>query len=59
MGLLISVPGASLSAKLELSLLIAGSCGVSAVKLSAGVCAPSTPINRASKLNVELYQSLF
>ena len=33
MGLLISVPGASLSAGLALSLLVAGSCGVSPVQL--------------------------
>ncbi|WP_162990128.1 hypothetical protein [Mesobacillus foraminis] len=32
-GLLISVPGASLSAGLALSLLVASSCGVSAVQL--------------------------
>ena len=34
MGLLISVPGASLSAGLAVSLLVASSCGVSPVQLS-------------------------
>jgi hypothetical protein len=29
------------------------------VSIFGGVCAPSTPINRASKISVELYQSKF
>jgi hypothetical protein len=54
MGLLISVPGTSLSAGLALSLLVALLLrGLTCPADPAGVFAPSTPINRNSRLNVE------
>jgi len=49
MELLISVPGASLSAGLALSLLVALLLrGLTCPAKPAGVCAPSTPINKNS-----------
>jgi hypothetical protein len=55
-GLLISVPGASLSAGLALSLLVALLLrGLTCPAEPAGVFAPSTPINRFTITNLELY----
>ncbi|MBT2757611.1 hypothetical protein J7E71_17110 [Mesobacillus foraminis] len=55
-GLLISVPVASLSMGLALSLVVAGSRGISPVHADpAGVCEPSLPLNKFSKVNLIEY----
>jgi len=53
-GPLIAVPGASLSARLAVSLLVAKLLrGLTCPAAPAGVCAPSTSINRNFKLYVQ------